>query len=307
MGDPRGRLHGPRVSTSPEVLKAFPEPNRREEDPFKRKYYRADNEGFNQTDAPPPPTPAPKSSTTEPPPLKTATTEPPRPPAPPASPTVVVDLDGLAQTICACLAEQTKQLLAELPDKIAERVEQRLVTSRGIVVAPPPTCAQPVGGTDIDDQVIKVALPGTDAVGTRHTILKRTATRSTVIKGINWFFAIDKSVGKLADPTDQIACSILVNGNPVGNTPQAIGGLPTTGTRTHGAYSQQRIPPAPGGIQALGASQIYVESGDTVELVAERMAHTSGTAVDFQITARWKGWDWTPTVNAPGATGAGGF
>ena len=296
----------PRRSTEPEILEAFPQPEVYV-DPFAPPPYYQEAEGkiepahgTNQPTQPAPRTYNPKPV------LKSATTPPPPSPPPAPPPTVVVDLDGLAEAICACIKEQTKVLIEELPHKTAELIEQRLVTSRGIVVTPPPTCSQPVGGTDVDDQVIKHTIPA-DAVGTRTTVLKRTATRSTVLKGLNWSFAIDKATAKLADPADQVAIHIMVDGHPVGNSPQAKD-APTSGTRTNSAYQNQRIPPAPGGITSLGAAQIYLREGQTVELVAERVTPPTGQeAIQFHMSARWKGWDWTPTVNAPGATGAGGF
>jgi hypothetical protein len=296
----------PRRSTEPEILEAFPQTHL-EVDPWVRPAYFQEVDGELQPASVPNlvPEPAPKNHEPKPV-LKSATTPP--PPSPPAPPpvSVVVDLAGLADALCACIKEQTEILIEELPRRTAKLIEQRLVTSRGIVVTPPPTCSQPVGGTDVDDQVVKHTIPAANP-GTRTTVLKRTASRSTVLKGLNWSFAIDKATAKLVDPADQVAIHVVIDGKPVGNSPQAKN-APTSGTRTNSAYQNQRVPPAPGGITSLGAAQIYVREGQTVELIAERVTPPSGQdAIQFHMSARWKGWDWTPTINAPGATGAGGF
>ncbi len=231
----------------------------------------------------------------------------PGPGEPPRIHPPVTDLAGLADQICRCICATTKQLLDELPGKVATAVEQQLITSRGMPVAAPPTCSQPVGGTDVDDQVLKHPIPASSPVGTRIVVLKRTVVRATVLKGLNWQWSVDGTNNTPQDPANQVAVSVLVDDRFVGNSIQGQD-LPTAGLRTGGAYQQQRIAPAPGGIGALGACQIYIPAGGTVVLVAERVTPPSGqTAVDYNISARWKGWDWTATIDAPGVTGVGGY
>ncbi len=221
---------------------------------------------------------------------------------PPAAPPVV-DFAGAVAAVCACV----KVCCDALPGRIAEEIERRLVTSRGIAVRPAPTCAQPVSSHDVDDQVLQFPLPSSDGDGVRRVILKRVARQSMVLKGLNWQFAVDKSVQRPADPGDQVVVHVLVNGSPVGSAFQGDD-MPTGGLRTRAAYHETRRPPAPGGVDQLAPAQIYVREGDTVEIIAERVTPpVNQERIDYLISARWKGWEWTPTIDAPGATGVGGF
>ncbi len=193
-----------------------------------------------------------------------------------------------------------------LADEIARAIELRQVTSRGATVRPPATCTQPVGGRDVDDQVIGVPIATSDA---RLVLLKRVVPDgfALVVKGVNWGFVMDAATPNPVDPAHQLAVSILVNGQPAGAQAQGAD-LPTAGVRSVAPYVTQHTPPAPGGVQVLGAAQIYAPSGTTIELVVDRLTPPSGqTAIAFLAEARWKGWQWIPTIEAPGALGAGGF
>lgn len=223
---------------------------------------------------------------------------------------IVADLQGLADAICRCIGE----CCAALPKRIAKEMEQMLLTSRGPMVRPPPTCAQPVLSDDVDDNVLGFDLPSSDADGESRTVLKRIARRDVVLKGINWEFAADKSVARPADPGDQLAVDVLVDGHQVGTHAEQleagddVSSFPTGGKRSSAAYFNTSRPPAPGGIDALAASQIHLQQGSTIELRARRVTPPTGQQrISYKISARWKGWEWDPTASGDGIGGAAAF
>lgn len=226
-----------------------------------------------------------------------------KPQAPPAEPPPpITDLDGAVAAVCACI----KACCDALPKRIAHEVEQLLVTSRGVPVRPAPTCMQPVRSTDVDDQVLAFDLPGADANGVERLVLRRRAAKSVVIKGLNWEFAVAASIRSPADPGDQLVVHVLVNGTQIGGELQGDD-LPTGGLRTRSAYHTASRPPAPGGIDNLAASTIYLQEGDVIDLVAVRIQQPTGQVrIGYAISARWKGWEWDPTVHADGITGVQG-
>ena len=166
---------------------------------------------------------------------------------------------------CVCLTEETL-------DRLAEKIEQRLLTSKGIRVTAPTTCTQPSTAEDVDVIAYKQAPPA--GVGDRITLLSFRADRVAVIKGLG--ISYDSTGAATEAPEDFWASQLKVNGQLV--------------------HPYQEIYPRfATGVLALGALQIVLRPQDLLTLEVEKLATPVNS---WLLSARIKGWQFEPTSDS---------
>ena len=183
--------------------------------------------------------------------------------APPAKPTPVVCLSD------ACLR------------RLADMLEERWLTTRGLNVRAPSTCMQPTGADDVNRITVNQALPG--ATGSELVLVEIDVPENyqAVVKGIGWIAALAPGAPSI-DPYTEVEFSVRING------------------QEHPEHARIRTPITMD-LAALASVQILVPSGGRFELVAR---HYAGASTTIRVSARAIGWQYVPVAQTDGVLGS---
>lgn len=187
-----------------------------------------------------------------------------------------------------------------------DALENRLLTTRGVRVQPPSTCVKPVAGLDVDDLVVNLAVLGADPAGTRDVILERVVGQPTILHGLG-VRIVQPATAVVNDPWTQLRLFLTVDDAAPGDEPltDTATALSTATLRSSGY--QNIGADFSNGLQQLTWLGLAVLPKRRIQLVVERIAPTSGSATDFNISARWKGWTYPSTARTDRGDGFHAF
>lgn len=166
-------------------------------------------------------------------------------------------------------------------EQLADILEERWLTTRGLNVRGPSTCMQPYGADDINRIVLAQALPA--ATGSELVLVsfEVPANYQAVVKGVGWIAALAPGAPSI-DPYTEVEFSLRVDG------------------LEHPEHASIRTPVSVD-LVSLASVQVIVPSGSRFELLARHYAGTSSTIL---LSARAIGWQYRPVAQTEGVLGS---